>query len=217
MQRAKISLSAEETALVLDPGWILTKRSVMEKVGDVLGQVSEAYRDRASFSASLPAELTLRFPKLSRGENYQGLPYLMLDYPAVFDKEHVFAVRTFFWWGHYVSLTLHLKGSYQRRFLPGILRGLEETSSGGGGSVAPDALGTVSADTWYVAVTDNEWSHTIPGGDYARFPTLSEAQRQALAHHPFFKIATFIPLDRWDMLESLLVAYFDGMMGMLEG
>ena len=39
--------------------------------------------------------------KISRGENYRGLPYLILDYPAYFSQKDIFAFRTMFWWGHF--------------------------------------------------------------------------------------------------------------------
>ncbi len=34
----------------------------------------------------------------------------MLDYPRAFGRDSIFACRTFFWWGRFFSLTLHLAG-----------------------------------------------------------------------------------------------------------
>ena len=48
--------------------------------------------------------------KIYRGENYLGLPYLILDYPKHFSNDSVFAFRTMFWWGNFFSCTLHLQG-----------------------------------------------------------------------------------------------------------
>ena len=64
-------------------------------------------------------------PKISKGEKYKGLPWVMLDYPRIFGKEDIMAIGTRFWWGHYFSVTLHLKGGYLRTYLPVILRGGE--------------------------------------------------------------------------------------------
>ena len=50
--------------------------------------------------------------KISRGENYKGLPYLVLDYPSVFTKNNILAFRTMFYWGNFFSITLHLQGDY---------------------------------------------------------------------------------------------------------
>jgi hypothetical protein len=179
MQSPKVRLSPEEKALVLDPGWILTKRSVVDKVGLLLGELAGSYQE--AVAGILPAGLAGRFPKLSRGENYRGLPYLILDYPAVFERNDVFAVRTLFWWGHYFTLTLHLKGRYMDSYLPRVLQGL--TSTGGAG--------------WYVAVTEDEWVHAIEPGAYA-------AWSGDLAALSFFKMAWVIPLEQWDNVSDRL-------------
>lgn len=179
MQPPKVRLSAEEMALVLDPGWILTKRSVMDKVAILLGDMADRYK--AVVSGKLPQPLCDRFPKLSRGENYRGLPYMILDYPAVFDRVDVFAVRTLFWWGHYFSITLHLKGRYKDQYLPNVLLGL--TSAGGGG--------------WHVAISEDEWAHAVEPGTYA-------AWNGETAGRSFFKMAWVLPLDRWEDVCDLL-------------
>ena len=44
----------------------------------------------------LPAVLVESEPRISRGEQYQRLPWVMLDYPRIFGKEDIFAIRTFF-------------------------------------------------------------------------------------------------------------------------
>ena len=41
----------------------------------------------------LPAEMLFHSPKISKGENYKGLPYVMLDYPRCFGKTDIFAIR----------------------------------------------------------------------------------------------------------------------------
>src|ERR1700743_3182070 len=84
-------------------------------------------------------------PKISRGENYRGLPWVMLDYPRVFGREDVLAIRTMFWWGHGFSVTLHLKGKYQELFLPVIRRRQHE----------------LSAQGFYMGVGADEWRHEL--------------------------------------------------------
>lgn len=60
------------------------------------------------------AELHHRFaspaPKIFKGENYKGYPYLNMDFPRVFGTESIFAFRSMTWWGHPFSFTLHLQG-----------------------------------------------------------------------------------------------------------
>src|ERR1700744_546088 len=125
---AKVRLSAEEMRLVKDPAWILTKNSVMAKVVEMMAGLSEEYKPvwaggMARLGERSPEDVGMetmlmalmrKEPKISKGENYKGLPWVMLDYPRVFGREEVFAIRTMFWWGHGFSVTLHLKGKFQK-------------------------------------------------------------------------------------------------------
>jgi hypothetical protein len=199
MQRAKIQLSEEETALVLDPGWILTKRSVMEKAGLLLGDLAARYQVLAEASTVI-GEQRDRFPKISRGENYRGLPYMILDYPAVFDKTDVFAIRTLFWWGNYFSLTLHLKGRYQRQYLRSVL----------------DSISRHTGGDWHVAISQDEWAHAVLQGDYAPGAGLDREAMKAQERRPFFKATSVVSLERWDDAASLLEERFIEVLQWLE-
>jgi hypothetical protein len=60
----------------------------------------------------LPENVLNSTPKISRGENYNGFPWLVLDFPRVFTTAEVFSFRTLFWWGHSWVLTFQLSGHY---------------------------------------------------------------------------------------------------------
>jgi len=68
-----------------------------------------------------PPQTFTKNGKISRGENYRKLPYLILDYPRKFGPDSIFAFRVMFWWGNHFSATLHLDGkdleSYRIPFL----------------------------------------------------------------------------------------------------
>jgi hypothetical protein len=162
---AKLQLSAEEMRLVTDPAWILTKNSVIRKVVEMFGELSGEWRDVFRFGTE---------PKISKGEQYKGLPWVMLDYPRVFGKEDVMAIRTMFWWGHYFSVTLHLKGSYFRTYLPVILPRQAELEAAG---FAP-------------GTADDEWEHEHQPGTWE------------ISGRPFVKVAARCGLDRSEILTT---------------
>ena len=112
---ANVSLSAFEKQLVTDASWILTKNNIIQKLFVLFGELSETWQSNTVLQ-QLPSAINEIPPKISKGENYEGLPYVMLDYPRCFSKEDVFAIRTFFWWGNFFSITLHLKGKYKEQF-----------------------------------------------------------------------------------------------------
>ena len=126
-------------------------------------------------------------PKIFKGEYYQGLPYVMLDYPRVFSKDDVFAMRTMFWWGNFFSVTLQLKGSYQQQFGPVLMKNRER----------------LAKDGFYLAVSGDEWRHDFAADNYE---LIGENLGKAL-NGAFLKIAVQVPLSAWNNAEELLRAH----------
>src|SRR5258706_1001549 len=123
----------------------------MGKVGQLLAALSEDFRrhfpeeaiGRMAGTPSLPPNWLS--PKISKGENYKGLPWMVLDYPRAFGREDVLAIRTLFWWGHYFSVTLHLKGRYKTLFLP----------------VIQERITLLAAAGFHANVSEEEWRHEL--------------------------------------------------------
>ena len=183
---AKVRLSAEEMRLVTDPAWILTKNSVMGKVVGMFGQLSEGWKE----------------PKISKGENYKGLPWVMLDYPRVFGREDVYAIRLFFLWGHAFSVTLHLKGVYKETFLPAIRSRWAELAAAG----------------FEVSIADDEWVHEHTEETYGPLRAGTEqagavdgtgesaGNEMAGIERPWLKLSARVGLEHWDEAPERLSA-----------
>src|SRR6185369_6006174 len=123
----KIQLSPLEIDLLNNSEWILTKNGIVKKAQRLLERVQEnigSYTDH--HPGIFPKEVLAISPKISKGENYKGLPWLMLDYPRFFDKENFFAIRTMFWWGNFFSTTLHLSGKYKELHSKNLINNFEE-------------------------------------------------------------------------------------------
>jgi len=171
---AKLQLSAEEMRLVTDPGWILTKNSIIGKVLGLFAGLSEEWRER--WEGGPRSE-----PKISRGENYKGLPWVILDYPRVFGKEDIFAIRTMFWWGHAFSMTLHLRGRYKEVFITAIREHAAELAAAG----------------FQVGRSDEEWRHEHdPAVD-------QEEIEYSMAQRPFLKLSAIAGLEEVERLGEL--------------
>ncbi len=78
---ANVKLSKDELELVTNAELILTKNRIIQKVYELFGELSIAYRE---LSKDLDEDLLHIPPKISKGENYLGLPWVMLDYPRNF-------------------------------------------------------------------------------------------------------------------------------------
>jgi len=93
MDDAKIRLSEKELELITDGNWILTKNAILKKIDHFLAMLQVTQNEILNqFNNSLPFELIKSSPKISKGENYKGLPYRMLDFPKVFNHSEVFAI-----------------------------------------------------------------------------------------------------------------------------
>ena len=116
MEVSKIQLSDAESEMMQNADLILTKNRVLQKMIGLLEQVQHRQQQFVETNALFDNEIFKTPAKISRGENYQGLPYVMLDYPRNFSKESTLAIRTFFWWGNSFSIHLQLSGEYHKKW-----------------------------------------------------------------------------------------------------
>lgn len=170
-------LTAYEKQLVTDPQILIAKNEIIKKVYGLFGGLAEEYKKE--LAGKVESIYDLIHPKISRGENYLGLPYVVLDFPRQFGKEDIFAVRSFFWWGNFFSITLHLEGRYQQQYAFPI----------------QNAINTGLLADWYIATSHNQWEHHFDVHNYS--PVTNEV-RVHIMDLPFLKLAKKIPLSQWD-------------------
>lgn len=193
MQQTKVQFSSHEMELIRNSDWILTKNRIIQKVAEGMGLLAERMKAEVRVnSGRLPGVITGSNAKISRGENYQGLPYLMLDYPRLFSKDDIFAIRTFFWWGRFCSITLHVKGLYRTSIY-------EKISS----------LTALADHTFYVSTQGDEWNHDITSAGYEHITNVSSKDfALQLFHSPFTKFSAKVELTQWDEMEEKLYKLF---------
>ena len=200
MQVSKIQFSQEELNLAENAEWILTKNGIIRKIMSVFGTLADEYRKSLEDKmASLPQETFSFSPKISRGEQYQGLPYVMLDYPRVFSKDDVFAVRSFFWWGNYTSLTLHVKGRYKDLFLEKISKGIQ----------------FFSEENYSVAISDDEWRHDFEIENYTSVKGSELLFEEITKQKEFIKLAKRWPIRQANQMVELFATQFANVMNVL--
>jgi len=202
MADAKIRLSSEEMELVLNSGWILTKNTVLQKVNDLLVQVLEVQQALLPlFTGHLPAAVINVSPKISRGDQYRGLPWLMLDHPRCFGRDATFAIRTFFWWGNYMSVTLQLSGIYQLQYGPALQA----------------ALPLLQQEGWLLATGESAWEHHVEEQNYTALTSLDSRQFTIACGQPFLKLVKLHSLKAWDQLTGQLTDDFGRLLSALTG
>jgi len=197
----KIILSDTELSNVNDTSWILTKQKITQKVFELMKlQVDflSVYGKSLLGSFALP-EIIASVPRISKGENYLGLPYVMLDYPAVFSKNDVFALRTMFWWGHHFSMMLLLEGSYKKMAAPGIAELLKKNK-----------------ENIFICVHDNQWQHSFDAENFKDAALISPQEMDTIIFDKkFIKIGLKYSLQNWNELPQLLPAGYTKLLALL--
>lgn len=198
---SKIQLSPFEQQLITNYEWLLTKNGILEKIKGLLGALQQRQQELLQSAGSfLPPEVLTVSAKISRGENYLGLPYLVLDYPRYFDRENIFAVRTMFWWGNFFSCTLQLSGIYKERYMPGIIAAFDQLQS----------------ENFYISHNSSQWDHHFGEDNYTALNELNIIQfSNHLQSHPFIKMAKKISLDNWDTIDEKLFDTYRLLIGKL--
>jgi hypothetical protein len=180
--------------LITNANWILTKNAVLGKVNMLLGKLQVKQSIHVSSTAILLPELNFRMsPKISKGENYKGLPYQILDYPRLFEQENIFAIRTMFWWGHFFSITLHLSGVSLNNNIKKLHSGFEEMAKNG----------------CYYCINSEQWEHHFEETNYQLLSAISSGDfKRLIKRKSFMKLAFKTPLEEWDNAEDTLLGYF---------
>lgn len=185
----KIQLSSFEQSLLKNAEWILTKNAIIEKMKLLLQQCLEKQQELIENNDFfLPEEVKSVSPKISRGENYHGLPWLMLDYPRYFDKKNIFAIRTFFWWGHYFSTTIHFAGTYKNIFEEKIIANHQ----------------LLKGQSFYLCINKEEWEHHFHDDNYGLIIDIPVNEfQQFITEKKFIKLSVKFELGKWCELPSL--------------
>jgi hypothetical protein len=197
MMNANVKLSQSELQLVCDEQFILTKNNIINKVYLLFGTLSDVFLQQTNTDQNFfPDEVLKASPKIYRGENYRGLPYVMLDYPRYFVKDDAFSVRCLFWWGNFFSFTLHLSGKYAKHYAEPIFQKLLKENN-----------------SWYVCINEDQWQHHFNADNY------SLPDKKLLMHlheRKFQKIAKKISLKQWNEAFDFFVKSYEEVIELLK-
>ncbi|MEO7311605.1 MAG: hypothetical protein ABIX01_14470 [Chitinophagaceae bacterium] len=196
---SNVKLSAAELALAGNAAILLTKNHIISQVYELFGGLATAYLEEAG-KRHLPAVITAASPKISRGENYLGLPWVMLDYPRSFAGDDIFSIRTMFWWGHHFGLFIFLKGSWLTK----------ETID----AIAELPVG----EEWWLCSNTDPWQHHFEPGNMIETVRLTADQVKAqVAYCGFAKLAKKIPIERWESVATFMTGNFEKMLSTAAG
>jgi hypothetical protein len=125
--------------------------------------------------------------KISKGENYKGLPWVVLDHPRKFGQNDIL-IRTLFWWGKYFVTTLHLAGKYKNEYAPKLRSGYDELAKSG----------------FSFYMNDDPWQHEVSNESYVSLSKITTAEMINQETKGFVKIAKAVPLSDIEVAQQKL-------------
>lgn len=198
MKSAKIDVSEDELKLVLNKEWLYQKRSIIEKVYEFFSVLHDEYNAIAGKRKVALSYLPIdRMGKISRGENLLGLSYLVLDYPALYTRDKIIAIRTLFWWGNFFSISLHLSGL----------------------KVQPEI--TLSWLAYFknfgfsINVSGNEWDYEFNSKSFEPFTNDPNVYASSIADCGIFRVSRKAPLTNWIEAQQVLLDGFEKIVAFL--
>jgi hypothetical protein len=198
VEETKIALSNKELEVVCNTDFIFTKHIIIKKVIELFGSLAAMLEDELKKDqAFLPEEIFKHRPKISKGENYLLLPYVMLDYPRCFAKDDTLAVRTFFWWGNFFSVTLQVAGTYKLNIINNIAGSFQYLQQNG----------------YSICINQSQWEHHFAPDNYLPISELTQEEFLAVLNgESFLKLAKKIPLQSWQTAPGFITKCFGEMM-----
>ena len=197
----KIALSAKELELVCNTNWILTKHALIQKVYSMFGEVLQANEKVMDDNKSrFPEEIFVNSPKISKGENYQLLPYVMLDYPRYFNKDEALAIRTFFWWGNFFSVNLHLSGNCKANAIEKLHQNFE----------------WLQQNDYHICINEEPWEHHFDENNFIPIHSISKKDFWAILQRKLFvKLSKKIALQQWEEAPMFMKITFEELAGLI--
>jgi hypothetical protein len=200
VDETKIQFSSAEMQLMCDPDIILTKNKVIAHIVEMFSALHNRLREHAPYYKGLENIVQIN-PKITKGENYLGLPFVILDYPRMFDGKNIFAVRTMFWWGNFFSVTVHLSGEEKTKALPAI----------------ENAYGLLASKHFFIGINEDQWQHHFEEKNYIPVGSMNGSSFvNYCRQHEHIKIAAKWKVEDAPVVFSELEKAWQLLMGILE-
>ncbi|MFA7381036.1 MAG: hypothetical protein WC150_11270 [Bacteroidia bacterium] len=178
-QNTKIIPTNAELEIASNTNFFDVKRELTAKIVVALEQFGEQLLQEVVTSVFLKTGIQRAGLKVSKGENFKGYPYIVLDCPRLYSTDTEVICRTIFRWGHGWSLHFTVQGKTFSRVNHSL----------------PFFSASLSSD-WLLYTGENIWEQDVDSVFF--LPTLSISET-SLSHtinrQGFFKIATQINLS----------------------
>lgn len=174
------------------------KYQAMDKVAHLFGEASQELK-KVIGHYNLPSEVREKRAKIFRGENYLQLPYVVMDYPALFGTENIFAYRTMYWWGNFFSFTIQLSGEFLHMYKNSLLSN----------------IGSLAGKNIYFCINSTPWQYHYEAENYVSVDEVIKKTgiiEKQISERNFIKLSRSIKISEWDNLSQVCAETFQQFM-----
>jgi hypothetical protein len=170
-----IQLTPTEKNIILNSDFFFSKRAIISKIEVMFEGLRFRLQEITHNNLSiLPERVIKSNAKISKGENYKGLPYIVLDFPAFYTKNDIFAFRSLFWWGKHLSFSFHLQGSSFEALKPTLIKNSEK----------------LLHSEFFLCINNTPWEYHFEKDNFIALDQMQEEEIiQRIKSLDFFKIA----------------------------
>lgn len=186
----ELSLSDKEIMMIEDTDFLISKVNIISEIENSLKKTEDRLHEvieKQNFS--FLAKLKIKSAKISKGENYRLLPFVILDFPSVFESKNIFAFRTMFWWGNFFSATLHLQGEHLEFYRTRLISNFD----------------MLLHQNIYICVGETPWEYHFGKDNYVQ---LSIQHKELIEKSAFVKLSKKIPLEQIESIPQIVSSYF---------
>jgi len=192
-----MDFTEKDLHILEDTDFLLAKSSILKKIYNLLEKTrTRLIRIVEESDFSFPEGTDIVMGKISRGENYKNLPYMVIDYPTLFTNENSFAFRTMFWWGNFFSSTLQLEG-----------RSLNEYSK-----IIGNNIDKLLDKNIFIGVGETPWEYHYNEDNYL---ILTKDHIKIINNCNFLKLSKNISLSDWERLPAFASGFLKLMISVL--
>jgi hypothetical protein len=112
MKSPEIHFDKQELDFMDQTDFFHLKNTVSTKIQQLMGTTSDGIEEFMHSNQESFQLATWQKKKISKGENYKGLPYFVLDHPKYFTKNDILSFRTIFIYGQGFLNVMHLSGHF---------------------------------------------------------------------------------------------------------
>ncbi len=181
-----VNLSPKEMQMVQVEEFILLKHSIMQKVNSLLTECIPSVESHIIQHFPEIIQRDVIQPKISKGEQYLQMPYMILDCPRIFSGQDVLAVRTMFLWGNFFSVTLQLSGKYLDFYRDKLIN-----------------ADKILPSTFFISIYKDPWQHHFGTNNYTPLHSMQE-WKNFVQQTAFIKLAEKFNLEQWNEMHERL-------------